>query len=346
LFIKLILKISLEVDGMSEVLKDIINALRNGTVPAEGTEYIAVGIDDELKEIESQLEYVRKDKSAFKFIIGDYGSGKTFFSTAVREMAFSKNFVVSSVVISSEAPLHNFEELYRKIMGGLRVADNKKIPAFSVILEEWLLDLEDKVSAIEGISPEDNEEEFKKAMWIIRENADKWNLDPEKIAVCGFSAGGHLAASLGVFWNELYISEAIGMPEGINKPNGLILGYPVITSGKYAHRGSFSNLLGRDATAEQKEGMSLELHVKNQVPPTFLWHTFHDLAVPVENSLLFAQALRQSGIPFELHIFPDGPHGLSLCDEETAVNNPDLINPHAANWMPLCIEWLKELFSS
>jgi hypothetical protein len=152
------------VDGMSEVLKDIINALRNGTVPAEGTEYIAVGIDEELKEIESQLEYVRKDKSAFKFIIGDYGSGKTFFSTAVREMAFSKNFVVSSVVISSEAPLHNFEELYRKIMGGLRVADNKKIPAFSVILEEWLLDLEDKVSAIEGISPEDNEEEFKKAM--------------------------------------------------------------------------------------------------------------------------------------------------------------------------------------
>ena len=99
---------------MSEVLKDIINALRNGTVPAEGTEYIAVGIDEELKEIASQLEYVRKDKSAFKFIIGDYGSGKTFFSTAVREMAFSKNFVVSSVVISSEAPLHNFEELYRK----------------------------------------------------------------------------------------------------------------------------------------------------------------------------------------------------------------------------------------
>ncbi|MGI6538195.1 MAG: alpha/beta hydrolase [Caldicoprobacterales bacterium] len=188
--------------------------------------------------------------------------------------------------------------------------------------------------------------DLSRAMWIIRENADKWNLDPEKIAVCGFSAGGHLAASLGVFWNELYISEAIGMPEGINKPNGLILGYPVITSGKYAHRGSFSNLLGRDATAEQKEGMSLELHVKNQVPPTFLWHTFHDLAVPVENSLLFAQALRQSGIPFELHIFPDGPHGLSLCDEETAVNNPDLINPHAANWMPLCIEWLKELFSS
>ena len=96
----------------NELLKDIIDALRNGTVPAEGTENIAVGIDEELLEIDIQLDNVQKGKSSFKFVIGDYGSGKTFFSTAAREKAYDKGFVVSSVVISQEAPLHKFEENY------------------------------------------------------------------------------------------------------------------------------------------------------------------------------------------------------------------------------------------
>ena len=183
-----------------------------------------------------------------------------------------------------------------------------------------------------------------RAMWLIRENAVKWHLDPERIAVCGFSAGGHLAASLGVFWEKSYIREAMGMPEGINRPSALILGYPVITSGEYAHKGSFVELLGKDASEEQWKEMSLELQVNAQTPPCFLWHTFRDQAVPVENSLYFAQALRQQGIPFELHIFPEGPHGLSLCDEETAGRNTAMINLHAARWVPLCIEWLKDLF--
>jgi acetyl esterase/lipase len=182
-----------------------------------------------------------------------------------------------------------------------------------------------------------------RAMWIIRENAENWHVDPDRVAVCGFSAGGHLAASLGVFWNAPYIREAISMPAGINKPNALILAYPVITSGESAHRGSFQNLLGEDASEKQLEEMSLERHVGKQTPPAFLWHTFNDLTVPVENSLLFAQALRQHDVSFELHIFPDGPHGLSLCDEETGGKNPALINPHAANWVPLCMEWLKSL---
>lgn len=180
-----------------------------------------------------------------------------------------------------------------------------------------------------------------RAMWLIRENADEWHVDPDRIAVCGFSAGGHLTASLGVFWNESFIREAINMPEGMNRPNALILGYPVIMWGEHAHRGSFFNLLGEDASEEQLRGMSLDLRVNEQTPPTYLWHTFQDQGVPVENSLYFAQALRKQGILFELHVFPDGPHGLSLCDEETAGKNDAMINPHAANWLPLCIEWLK-----
>ena len=138
------------------MLKEIIDSLRNGTVPSEGTENIAVGINEELLEIQNQIDVTKQDKSAFKFIIGDYGSGKTFFSTAIREMAYDKKFVVSSVVISQETPLHKFEELYRKIMDGMRTSENKKIPAFTFILEEWLLNIEDKVIEIEEF--EDSEQ--------------------------------------------------------------------------------------------------------------------------------------------------------------------------------------------
>lgn len=149
---------------MSDILREIIDSLRNGTVPAEGTENIAVGIADELVEIENRLEGIKNNKSSFKFIIGDYGSGKTFFSTAAREMAYDKNFVVSSVVISQEAPLHKFEELYRKIMDGMRTSENKKIPAFTLILEEWLLNIEDKIIEIEGLDPEEDREKFEVEM--------------------------------------------------------------------------------------------------------------------------------------------------------------------------------------
>lgn len=146
------------------VESNIIKALRNGTVPAEGTEKIAVGIEQELEQIESQLDDVQGGKTDFKFIIGDYGSGKTFFSTSVRELGFDKGFVVSSVVISQEAPLHKFEVLYRRIMDGMRVKDNKNVPAFTFILEEWLLSIEDKVIDITGLDPDENRGTFREEM--------------------------------------------------------------------------------------------------------------------------------------------------------------------------------------
>lgn len=150
---------------MSEsVESNIIKALRNGTVPAEGNEKIAVGIEQELEQIESQLNDVQSGKTDFKFIIGDYGSGKTFFSTSVRELGFDKDFVVSSVVISQEAPLHKFEVLYRRIMDGMRVKDNKNVPAFTFILEEWLLSIEDKVIDITGLDPDEDRESFREEM--------------------------------------------------------------------------------------------------------------------------------------------------------------------------------------
>lgn len=142
------------------ISSEVIKALRNGTVPLEGTELIAVGIDKELNEIENQLDKVKSGSSDFKFIIGDYGSGKTFFASSVRKLAFDKNFVVSSVVISSETPLNRFEDVYKKIVENMRTPENKKVPALSIILEEWLLKIEEIICDVNDIDPIDDEEIF------------------------------------------------------------------------------------------------------------------------------------------------------------------------------------------
>ncbi len=182
--------------------------------------------------------------------------------------------------------------------------------------------------------------DLSRAVCILREHAEAWQINPHQITVCGFSAGGHLAASLGVHWNKPYLLETPGIQAGMNRPDALILSYPVITSGEFRHSGSFQNLLGDTPGSELVEEMSLERQVGPHTPPAFLWHTVADQSVPVENSLLFAQALHQFTIPFELHIYPDGVHGLSLATPETGTpdNPPD---PHVAGWMSLCVKWLQ-----
>ena len=182
-----------------------------------------------------------------------------------------------------------------------------------------------------------------RAMSIIRGHAGDWNIFSDKIAVCGFSAGGHLAGSLGVHWKKPYISKNAGIPAGSNRPDALILCYPVITSGEFAHRGSFENLLGPGADPALQDEMSLERQISADTPPAFLWHTFNDESVPVENSLLFAEGMRKKKIPFELHIYPNGPHGLSLATAETDDGGMGS-HPHVATWMNLCTEWLSQIF--
>lgn len=176
--------------------------------------------------------------------------------------------------------------------------------------------------------------ELAAAVALVRRRAAEWQVDPDKILVCGFSAGGHLAASLGTFWNRVFITEPLGIKAEEVRPNGLILGYPVITSGEYAHHGSFHNLLG-DRYEQDRELVSLEKQVSPDTPPVFLWHTFDDGAVPVENALLLAGALRKNGVPLEMHILPHGPHGLSLADEETG-----MVEPSCRAWPEWAARWI------
>lgn len=151
-----------------------------------------------------------------------------------------------------------------------------------------------------------------RAMRFIRRNAG--TTDPNRLAVCGFSAGGHLAASLAVHWQDIADpDEALNACS--NRPNAAILSYPVITGGEYAHRGSFQALLGEPPRPDDLEYMCLEKQVGEHTPPCFLWQTAADNAVPVENSYLFAQACREQGVPYAHHVFAQGQHGLALADE-------------------------------
>lgn len=159
-------------------------------------------------------------------------------------------------------------------------------------------------------------EDLSRAMRLLRSKHNEFHIDPNKIAVVGFSAGGHLVGSLAVHADE------DGMPFGISaKPNAAILSYPVITSGEFCHQGSIDNLLGKDASAEELAWASLETQVNGNTCPCFLWHTMEDTLVPPENSILFADALKKAGILHELHLFAAGHHGQSLATEEWKAGN-------------------------
>jgi acetyl esterase/lipase len=181
-----------------------------------------------------------------------------------------------------------------------------------------------------------------RAVCCIREHESDWRVGP--IAVCGFSAGGHAAANLGVHWNHAMLSSCPAIVRGRCRPNALILCYPVISSGPFAHRGSFAHLLGDHPPENLLKLLSLELRVTKETPPTFLWHTAADRSVPVSNSLLFAEALSAADVPFALHVFPNGPHGISLANVETSTPT---IPPHpdVAVWHQLSVTWMCDLFA-
>ena len=186
--------------------------------------------------------------------------------------------------------------------------------------------------------------EVAQSVKLIREHAEDWNVDAEKIIVMGFSAGGHLAASYGVFWNESWLTEKMQCDKQLLKPNGLVLCYPVISSKEeIAHQDSIKNLLG-ESYPEMKEQVSLEDKVGKHAPKTFLWHTFTDPVVPFWNSFRFAEALGKAGVPMEYHLYPQGGHGLSLANEQTANEEGKGVEKVCQSWVPLLRSWMLENF--
>ena len=180
------------------------------------------------------------------------------------------------------------------------------------------------------------------AVKYIRENAAELGIDPEKIFVMGFSAGGHLAACMANLWNSSLLSDVLGCTSDMLKVNGSVLCYPVILSDPaLTHEGSIANLLLHRHDPELREFLSMDKRVGAQTPPTFLWHCADDGCVPVENSIYYMTALSKNHIPFEAHIFPSGGHGLALCDGTTASEDCHYA-PIPAAWTELCIKWLAE----
>lgn len=173
--------------------------------------------------------------------------------------------------------------------------------------------------------------ELNEALAALREHAEEWGIRPRQIAVCGFSAGGHLALSSAV----LDLPGAEGEQQ---RPDALILSYPVVTAGPYAHRGSFVQLAGTEDVAAHL-AFGLEDKITPAVPPVFVWHTMEDGAVPVENTLMLISALHRAQVPCEAHLFPQGRHGLSVCTAE--VGNE---LPHPGRWFELAAEWLSQQF--
>lgn len=185
--------------------------------------------------------------------------------------------------------------------------------------------------------------EIAASMLYIRNHAEEWHIDAEKVAVNGYSAGGHLAASLGVLWNDEVVLNMLNTTKEAIRPNAMVLGYPVISADlMFAHKYSIENVAGtNDTESEVYKKMSLEQHINTETPPTFLWHTANDTVVPVKNSLVFATKLAENNVPFELHVYPFGPHGLATSDYATNTFDD---KHYTAPWMDESVKFLFEIW--
>lgn len=173
-----------------------------------------------------------------------------------------------------------------------------------------------------------------RAMRWVRGHASDYKIDPHRIGIMGSSAGGHLASMLLTHFDFGDTKSSDLVERQSSRPDVGILCYAVITMGKYTHQGSKNNLLGKNPSPQLVKFLSSELQVMPNTPPCFLWTTFEDAAVPMENTMMFASALRENHVPFDLHIYEKGPHGMGLKDK------PPFAHPHP--WANDCLFWLKQ----
>jgi len=172
-----------------------------------------------------------------------------------------------------------------------------------------------------------------RAVRLVRANAEQLNVNPDKIGIIGFSAGGHLASTLGTHFNEKVYEPIDGIDDESARPDFMALGYPVISFGEVTHQGSKNNLIGENPTIDMVDYFSNEKQVTEQTPPTFLLHATDDTVVPVENSLLFYKAVKDKGVSATMHIYPKGGHGFGL----------GLHDEHLKDWGDRMIDWIVSL---
>ncbi|TXK85511.1 alpha/beta hydrolase [Paenibacillus sp. N3.4] len=175
-------------------------------------------------------------------------------------------------------------------------------------------------------------QDAQRAIRMVRHHAEEWGIDSNRVGILGFSAGGHLASTAGTHYDAGNTQAEDPIEKQSSRPNLMVLCYPVITFGEFTHVGSKHNLLGETPEEALVASLSNETQVTSDTPPTFLWHTADDPAVAVENSLLFAGALSRHKIPFDLHVFESGVHGIGLAEN----------HPEASLWPELCARWLKK----
>ena len=180
------------------------------------------------------------------------------------------------------------------------------------------------------------------AMAYIKSHAEEYGIDPERVFVLGFSAGGHLAGSLGTLWHKPEAYKPVGLEFGANRPCGMILCYPVLSYFPETHLGTFYNALGtRNPSEEEASVVSLEKHVDENTVPSFLWHTADDASVHVDNTLKMMSALARNKIYCEAHVYPHGPHGMALATPTTDAKEGEMTNERIAEWPRLAKAWMK-----
>ena len=180
-------------------------------------------------------------------------------------------------------------------------------------------------------------QDVSRAVRTVRANASDWKLDPKRIGVMGSSAGGHLASTLVTHFDSGKPDSEDPIERQSNRPDLGILCYPVVSMGELGHAGSRRNLLGDNPSPELIKNLSNELQVTKETPPVFMFHTVEDTPVPVENSLMFASALRKAGVSFDLHVYEKGSHGIGLGVKVYSPNEPEKLHP----WTRDCVYWLK-----
>ncbi len=181
-----------------------------------------------------------------------------------------------------------------------------------------------------------------RAIVYIKENASKYGIDPQRVFTVGFSAGGHLSGTVATKY--MIGEQLLSLPKDSARPAGTLYAYPVVSAFAATHGGSFENLLGKpfsELSEEEKNFHSVELHVTENTPPAFIWHTAEDNAVPPEGALRLAAAYVSKKVTVEMHLYPYGPHGIALASPLTSNGNVGFVQPRAEEWVDKAVSFMK-----